>query len=541
MHYVHTKIISLALVALISAQLAPLSTFAAQSTFTTSLTTFGTDVTAPTVPTGLTATPVSSSQIDLSWTASTDDFTVTGYRIYRDSVYLTTISGTSYSDTGLSASTTYSYTVEAVDQSNNMSGQSNPPVSATTFGTVVVTPVTPPSGPGSGGITLLIYNVSAVPQEHQAVITFDTNVSAQTKVYWGKTHEYEIGSMSALFYGKHHEVSILGLESGATYYAKIEATDIRGFSKTQEVAFTTLSPQVFTPLANPSDFKAIPFDTYIQLSWLNPIDTRFDQVRVVRSDTFFPRDPNDGVPIYEGRAEAYKDTDVRAGTTYYYALFARDSSGAFSSGALAQARIVAQGEIALIPGKDPFESIPDATHVDPIIAELTLADFDFIQQGRLLINVGNETIAINGGVPLTIRLKYDKVPEILKTIAFSLVDPEDATKSFPFLLRVNADKTYYTATIGALGRSGNYTLNIVVLDYQNQGLKRIHGTIRALVFGAPADIRRGFDPFGFLILILLILILLLLMSRRECDDEQPRKVLPNSLDLSNTQKHDLYK
>lgn len=524
------------MVALFVAQIAPMSTFAAQqaqSTFTTSLTTYGSDTTAPTVPANLTATAVSSSQIDLTWSPSTDDFILAGYYIYRDAVFIASTAGTTYSDTGLTAETAYTYTVAAIDLSNNLSSQSGPATATTSA--VVIPPVTPPSGGGNGSIGSIppsISNLVVKTEEHQADITFLTNVATQAKVYWGKTHEYEAGSISVLFYGKEHEITILGLQEGTTYFGKIEVTDSRGYSIFAEVMFTTKSPAVVSPLPNPSHFSAVPFDSYIQLSWVNPVDPRFKSVRIVRSEKFFPRDPNDGVPIYEGASTQFKDDSVKSGTTYYYTIFARDAAGVFSSGALAQARIVSKGEVAGIPGKDPFESLPNASKVDPIIARLTLSDFDFIQQGRILINIGNETIAINGGVPLTIRLKYDKVPEILKTIAFTMADPEDSTKVFPFLLRANADKTYYEATIGSLGRSGNYVLSIVVLDYQNQGLKRIHGNIRALVFSATADIRRGFDPYGFLFFILFIILLIVLLSRRHNDTDRPQTVLPPSLDLS---------
>ena len=49
------------------------------------------DITTPTVPTGLTATAVSSSQINLSWTASTDNVGVAGYKIYRGGGYLKSV------------------------------------------------------------------------------------------------------------------------------------------------------------------------------------------------------------------------------------------------------------------------------------------------------------------------------------------------------------------------------------------------------------------------------------------------------------------
>ncbi|OGD30828.1 hypothetical protein A2833_01375 [Candidatus Azambacteria bacterium RIFCSPHIGHO2_01_FULL_44_55] len=82
------------------------------------------DTTAPSTPANLIATVFSSSQINLSWTASTDNVAVTGYRIYRGGTQITTVPGTSYSNTGLTANTAYSYTVAAVDAAGNVSALS---------------------------------------------------------------------------------------------------------------------------------------------------------------------------------------------------------------------------------------------------------------------------------------------------------------------------------------------------------------------------------------------------------------------------------
>src|SRR5207245_9554946 len=82
------------------------------------------DTTPPSVPTGLTASAVSSSQINLSWTASSDNVGVSGYRVFRGGTQIATTSTTSYANTGLSPSTTYSYTVAAYDDAGNLSAQS---------------------------------------------------------------------------------------------------------------------------------------------------------------------------------------------------------------------------------------------------------------------------------------------------------------------------------------------------------------------------------------------------------------------------------
>jgi len=82
------------------------------------------DTTPPSVPTGLSASAASSSQINLSWTASTDNVGVTGYNINRGGSKIGTSTGTTYQDGGLLPSTSYSYTVSAFDAAGNTSAQS---------------------------------------------------------------------------------------------------------------------------------------------------------------------------------------------------------------------------------------------------------------------------------------------------------------------------------------------------------------------------------------------------------------------------------
>jgi chitodextrinase len=84
------------------------------------------DTEAPTVPTGLTVNAVAPNQINLTWTASTDNVGVVGYKIYRDSIYFTTVTATSAQNTELSPLTSYCYRISAVDAVNNESAQTAP-------------------------------------------------------------------------------------------------------------------------------------------------------------------------------------------------------------------------------------------------------------------------------------------------------------------------------------------------------------------------------------------------------------------------------
>ncbi|WP_304516348.1 alpha/beta fold hydrolase [Cohnella sp. CFH 77786] len=89
------------------------------------------DAQAPTAPANLSATAVSSSAINLTWTASTDNVGVTGYKVFRNNAQIATTTTTSYSDTGLSPSTAYAYKVQAYDAAGNISADSSAASAAT--------------------------------------------------------------------------------------------------------------------------------------------------------------------------------------------------------------------------------------------------------------------------------------------------------------------------------------------------------------------------------------------------------------------------
>lgn len=101
------------------------------------------DTTPPSVPENLSGSAVSSSQVSLTWVASTDNVGVTGYRIYRNGTQIAARSTTNYNDTGLAASTAYGYTVAAYDASGNISMQSYPTSVTTLLGTSTTATSTP--------------------------------------------------------------------------------------------------------------------------------------------------------------------------------------------------------------------------------------------------------------------------------------------------------------------------------------------------------------------------------------------------------------
>jgi chitodextrinase len=105
----------------------------------------GGDTSPPSAPTALTATAAGPTQVNLNWSASSDNVGVIGYRVERcqgagcaNFSQVATPAATAFNDTGLTANTAYRYQVRAVDAAGNLSAYSN--VAEVTTGAAPPTP-----------------------------------------------------------------------------------------------------------------------------------------------------------------------------------------------------------------------------------------------------------------------------------------------------------------------------------------------------------------------------------------------------------------
>ena len=200
------------------------------------------DTTPPSTPTGLTATAASSSQINLSWTAATDNFGVTGYNVYRGGMQVATLGAvTTYQNNGLTASTTYSYTVRAFDAAGNVSASSSS-ASATTQAPAVDT--TAPSTPA--GLTAAAASSSQINLSWTAA-TDNVGVTGYN-VYRGGLQITTLGAVTTF--------QNTGLTASTNYSYTVQAFDAEGNASGQSIAAsaTTVSPPVPTVslAANPT-------------------------------------------------------------------------------------------------------------------------------------------------------------------------------------------------------------------------------------------------------------------------------------------------
>ncbi|MFC3980685.1 fibronectin type III domain-containing protein [Streptosporangium jomthongense] len=197
------------------------------------------DPTPPSTPGNLRVTGTSSSTVSLAWDASTDNVGVTGYEVYRGTTLVTTATDTTYTDSNLSPSSTYTYTVRARDAAGNRSPESSP-VSATTQGDN--------GAPGQPG------TASATSTATSITLTWGASSGTVTgyRVYEGATQKAQVTATTATISG-------LGACQAHTY--TIKAYNANGESAGRDVtASTSGCPQS----------PRLPGAPYLYMGWGNP-------------------------------------------------------------------------------------------------------------------------------------------------------------------------------------------------------------------------------------------------------------------------------
>jgi fibronectin type 3 domain-containing protein len=268
--------------------------------------------TAPAAPSGLSATAVSTTQVNLSWTGSSG---VTSYSVFRSTTSGFTPSSanevaidvltTSYSDTGLSAGTTYYYLVEAVNNGAS-SGPSNQ--------ASVRTP-TPPPAPT---------NLAATAASSSQINLSWTGSSGATSysVFRSTTSGFTPSPSNQVASGvTSTSYSNTGLAANTTYYYYVKACDSDGCSgASNEASATTPGP----PSA-PTNLSAKPVSaTEVDLSWTGSSGASYDLFRST-SSSFTPSSSNQ---IASGVSTTqYADTGLAAKMTYYYYVEACNGYG----------------------------------------------------------------------------------------------------------------------------------------------------------------------------------------------------------------------
>ncbi|WP_283133510.1 glycoside hydrolase family 18 chitinase [Rhizohabitans arisaemae] len=191
----------------------------------------GGDGTPPSVPTGLTSPVQTFTSVDLRWNASTDDSgTIKEYRVYEGTAVVKTVtSGTSTTITGLAPTSTHTYTVTAVDPSDNESAKSAP-VTVTTGGGNDTVPPTVPGNLRVTGVTGTSIALAWNPS------TDNSGVVRDYRVYEGTTPVKTVTSGTSTV--------ITGLANNSSHTYTVSATDHANneSAKSGPVTGTTTGP-----------------------------------------------------------------------------------------------------------------------------------------------------------------------------------------------------------------------------------------------------------------------------------------------------------
>lgn len=444
----------------------------------------GVDTTPPTTPVLLSATPVASTQIDIAWSAVTDDVMVSGYSILRDGLPIATTTLLSYSDTGLAASTTYSYAVRAFDPSLNYSTTSN--ALATSTLEIPSPPPTPTStAPTSsqGGTAARVVADSIVVSTGRSTTSFSVLTAhyARLEVRWGRTGSYELGYVVSSVFSKDHAVLLTDLEPGTMYeYEIIGYTPVGMTSVLKRGVFSTDEETVMQEVLNVEQFTAVGVSDDVSLSWRLPEQASVSHVRVVRSHLGFPEHPQDGAIVYQGTKESVTDESVLSQySPVYYTAFVFDQYGNVSSGAVAVVYAVGVSpgvglEQGLEPGPTIGVPLPDTGEATSSVAverfsvEMKMPRLTDIvlRQGDLMYLFTDTPLQLDAAQAFTVSVPRSVVAGNLKSIIATIQHPTEANKAYSFLLRINRDRTAYEARVSPLFLTGRSLLVLEIYDYE---------------------------------------------------------------------------
>ena len=252
------------------------------------------DAVSPEEPAGLTAVP-GDRLVTLSWTASGDS-DLDHYRLERDGVVLTTLTETTYEDSGLTNGELYEYELVAVDDSGNVSTVAT--ASAVPRDTVAPAEPTSFAAAGDDGVVRL---------------TWDAAGESDLRHYELSRDGVVIATLTDTSYDDS------GLTNGDLYEYELVAVDTSGNSSSPAQASAT--PRDAVAPAEPTGFAAVGDDGVVHLTWDAAGESDLRHYRLSR----------DGVVIATLTDTSYEDPGLTNGTTYGYELVAVDTSGNVST------------------------------------------------------------------------------------------------------------------------------------------------------------------------------------------------------------------
>lgn len=443
----------------------------------------GGDTEAPSTPADVIVSPIAETQIDISWSASTDNFGVIGYQIFRDGVQITTVASTNFSDTGLIASTTYSYEIRAFDNAGNISS-SSPPVATTTLATP--TPPTATSTPDSDrsrsstrSLLAELKSLEITTGTEVAELTFETaNQPVRYLLRYGQAEAFEDAIVETIIYKQQHTIVLSGLLPSTTYFYELYATDRFGRDVVlQRATFTTTDIVRTADVTNLEYFVGTAIDNDVILRWRVPDRDEVAFVRIVRNDRFFPQSPTDGLVVYEGKDTAYADISAFTSTDrQFYTLFGYTFSGTVSSGRVLQVDKVPQARTVVNP--DTEDRAVNVERPVPTIASSTISAAAFtIRQQNKIYQLQERQFTLEGETPFVFQVDAGLMPQFTRSVMVTIFETEAPEHFFTYVLRLNNVTGWYEARLPGLETDVEHSFVARMYSLSGEILDEYEGSI----------------------------------------------------------------
>lgn len=165
------------------------------------------------------------------------------------------------------------------------------------------------------------------------ILKFNTNREAKCTSSWTNQSSLAYQSFAESNALSSHNLILNNLAPGTKYSLSINCLDNYNLNANlnQEVSTLDLLQEV-------TNLQATANENSINLHWVNPIQSIFAGVRIIRSSITFPKNSNEQTMVFEGVDNHFLDSALESNTTYYYTVFTYDKNGAFSKGMMIQSQ-----------------------------------------------------------------------------------------------------------------------------------------------------------------------------------------------------------
>jgi glucose/arabinose dehydrogenase/fibronectin type 3 domain-containing protein len=286
------------------------------------------DNTPPTAPSGLTATAAGAGQVNLAWTAGTDNVGVTGYTVERCagagcSTFgpAGTASGTTFSDSGLAPATSYTYRVRATDGSGNSSPYSNLASVTTTTAPDTTAPTAPQGLSATVAGTTQINLAWAASTDNVGVAQYRIERCAGANC----TGWTQVGTSTTTTFAS------TGLTTGTTYRHRVRAADQAGnLSAYSNIVSATTQASDTTRPSRPTGLTATAAGpNLVNLAWTASTDNV--GVTGYRVERCQGAGCTNYVQIATPPSNSHGDATVAPSSLYRYRVRANDAAGNLST------------------------------------------------------------------------------------------------------------------------------------------------------------------------------------------------------------------